>query len=212
MCCIAKGRYLMQIDFSATEIALIQNMQFFELRKTTEPKIIGLLNGIRDRLLQISIPYSPLYPLTTDSKMGKISKGENYLGFPYRLIDFPRLFTRHDMFACRNMFLWGHHFAFHLLMAGPAMDTPRKRLSNRVKQLIPLNLMLCTHETPWQWEFNPIYNMPIDDSSSHSVETMLLHAPFIKISKYWPLHQYKHFLDQSPILWQQIQPLLFSEL
>ena len=34
----------------------------------------------------------------------KIAKGENYLGLPYVILDYPRIFGKEDVFAFRTMF------------------------------------------------------------------------------------------------------------
>src|SRR6187402_1143085 len=63
----------------------------------------------------------------------KISRGENYKGLPYVILDYPRLFGREDVFAVRTMFWWGHsfHVTLHLKGKYQAMFLPviRQRLS-----------------------------------------------------------------------------------
>ena len=41
----------------------------------------------------------------------KISRGENYNGLPYVMLDYPRCFGKEDVFAMRTMFWWGNFFS-----------------------------------------------------------------------------------------------------
>lgn len=48
----------------------------------------------------------------------KISKGENYNGLPYVMLDYPRCFGKEDVFAIRVFFWWGHFFSITLHLKG----------------------------------------------------------------------------------------------
>jgi len=48
----------------------------------------------------------------------KISKGENYEGLPYIMLDYPRCFSKEDVFAIRTFFWWGNFFSITLHLKG----------------------------------------------------------------------------------------------
>jgi hypothetical protein len=48
----------------------------------------------------------------------KISRGENYKGLPWVMLDYPRVFGREDVFAIRTMFWWGHALSVTLHLKG----------------------------------------------------------------------------------------------
>lgn len=48
----------------------------------------------------------------------KISKGENYEGLPYVMLDYPRCFSKEDVFAIRTFFWWGNFFSITLHLKG----------------------------------------------------------------------------------------------
>jgi len=48
----------------------------------------------------------------------KISRGENYLGLPYLVLDYPRLFRPDAVLAIRTFFWWGHFFSSTLQLSG----------------------------------------------------------------------------------------------
>ena len=48
----------------------------------------------------------------------KISKGENYKGLPWLVLDYPRYFNKEDIFAIRTLFWWGNFFSITLHISG----------------------------------------------------------------------------------------------
>jgi hypothetical protein len=64
----------------------------------------------------------------------KISRGENYLGLPYVILDYPRVFGRQDVLAIRTMFWWGHYFSMTLHIKGEY----RSALLTAIRSYIPL--------------------------------------------------------------------------
>ena len=48
----------------------------------------------------------------------KISRGENYNGLPYVMLDYPRNFSKEGTFAIRTFFWWGNFFSITLHLSG----------------------------------------------------------------------------------------------
>ncbi len=48
----------------------------------------------------------------------KISKGEQYEGLPWVMLDHPRYYKREDAFGIRSFFWWGNGFSITLQLAG----------------------------------------------------------------------------------------------
>ena len=85
----------------------------------------------------------------------KISKGENYKGLPYVILDYPRHFGREDVFAIRTMFWWGHsfHVTLHLKGKYQAMFLPVIR--QRLSMLAAAGFQVAVSEDEWQHELSP---------------------------------------------------------
>ena len=78
---------------------------------------MGLALSQSERQLKALISASDFeFPSNAFLKAGKISKGDSYLDLPYFVLDYPRLFSKEDVFAYRVMVRWGHEisFTFHL--------------------------------------------------------------------------------------------------
>ncbi|MBS1607118.1 MAG: hypothetical protein JST42_30995 [Bacteroidetes bacterium] len=71
-------------------------------------KVVGLFAALSEEYREVM--QSPISP--------KISKGENYQGLPYVMLDYPRLFGREDVLAIRTFFWWGHAFSVTLHLKG----------------------------------------------------------------------------------------------
>ena len=86
-------------------------------------------------------------------KSGKISKGENYLGLPYAILDYPAIFKKENVFAIRTMFWWGNFFSITLHISG------RKRMreiniSKLVENLREKNFLFCINKKEWEHNFD----------------------------------------------------------
>lgn len=85
----------------------------------------------------------------------KLTKGENYLGLPYRVLDYPRLFGQEDIFAIRILFWWGHYFTVNLLLAGEWKRKSSSALIAAMDQLKETDYFICTGDNPWINELSP---------------------------------------------------------
>ncbi len=102
-----------------------------ELELVTDTSWILTKNSIIERLVQglagLSEAYRPIWegavlPGGPYPSSPKISKGENYKGLPWIVLDYPRLFGREDVLAVRTLFWWGHYFSVTLHLKGSHKD------------------------------------------------------------------------------------------
>ncbi|MBS1599310.1 MAG: hypothetical protein JST75_13885 [Bacteroidetes bacterium] len=105
-----------KIQFSEEELLLAKNGEWILTKNKIIAKISDLFsiiaNEMKKDLSAISLPQE--IAQTTP----KISKGENYKGLPYVVLDYPRLFTKENVFAIRVLFWWGNYFSVTLHLKG----------------------------------------------------------------------------------------------
>jgi hypothetical protein len=65
----------------------------------------------------------------------KIHRGENYLGLPYVILDYPAFFSKSGVMALRSMFWWGHFFSVTLHLSGSYKIQFQDRLWQRAQQI-----------------------------------------------------------------------------
>ena len=94
--------------------------------------------------------FSPLH----EFRIGpKISKGENYLGLPYIILDYPRYSDSKDLFFIRQMFWWGHFFSSTLQVKGKYKKALLKEIHKDKMSNATNAYFIGIHEDPWKHHF-----------------------------------------------------------
>ncbi|TWI81231.1 hypothetical protein IQ13_2247 [Lacibacter cauensis] len=103
------------------------SLSAFERQLVSDPAWILTKNGIIEKVYALFGNLSETYkqtgllqklPAEITAAGAKISKGENYEGLPYVMLDYPRCFSKENVFAVRTFFWWGHFFSITLHMKG----------------------------------------------------------------------------------------------
>lgn len=134
----------------------------------------------------------------------KISRGENYLGLPYLILDYPRLSADAGLYFIRTMFWWGNFFSTTLHLSGPFADARRERIAAAYP-------FFCSHSfsfgtDPWAHHFEASNYTLIKDFTAEGFAAACANASHIKIARTvsleeWPsageklLEQWKWLLE-----------------
>src|SRR5580693_8742254 len=105
-----------KIHLSADELLLVKNGEWILTKNLIIGKVYALFGTLAEHL-QNQINGSDL-PGQIGIISAKISKGENYNGLPYVMLDCPRLFTQQNVFSIRTFFWWGNYFSVTLHLKG----------------------------------------------------------------------------------------------
>jgi hypothetical protein len=109
-----------KVQFSAEEIRLMADPGVILTKNSVMTKVVGLMaalsGGYKEIWADATVGASRTSAAAAVSP--KISRGENYLGLPWVILDYPRFFGRDDIFAIRTMFWWGHTFSVTLHLKG----------------------------------------------------------------------------------------------
>jgi hypothetical protein len=128
----------------------------------------------------------------------KISKGENYLGLPWVMLDYPRKFANPDIFAIRTMFWWGNFFSLQLLFQGAYLQM----LDTSAILKIPgtENWFFCNSNDPWQHHFSADYMQPLLLVTPEIIDFQIRENGFVKIGTKLPVTDWQNaaeFLKKS---------------
>ncbi len=171
---------------SAEEMQMMQDTHFLLTKRRISDKIEDLLKetrtALKGALEQLDFDFPPDLPLDK----GKISKGDNYRGLPYQVLDYPALYRGEDIFALRTMFWWGHHFSVTLHLQGAFLSVFRPRLLERFAVWSDDNLYWGVGASPWEYHYDSDNYLPLADVSINRWAT----HPFIKISRRVELDQW----------------------
>lgn len=178
-----------KIQLSTEELSLVQNAHWLLTKNTIIEKVYTLFgdiahqslsrfSGMRDNfnanpaiLLSEALIPSP-----------KISRGENYGGLPWVMLDYPRLFNRQDTFAIRTLFWWGHFFSVTLHLKGRYKQQYQQNLLTNLPLLASRQFYLCVSGDEWRHEFEEDNYKPLTQLNSSAVEEILLANDFCKLS------------------------------
>jgi hypothetical protein len=128
--------------------------------------------------------------------MPKISKGENYLGLPYVMFDYPALFTKEKVFALRTMFWWGNFFSVTLHLSGLYKGMYAETLMDNL-YVMEADVYLCVLDNEWQHHFESDNYLPLRDLERNQAIEMSRQKRFIKIAIKYDINR-----------WQEIDSLL----
>lgn len=109
-----------KIRLSPEEKALVLDPAWILTKRSVMEKAGALLGGVAERYQALMGQYGtsagPLGPIAV--RFPKLSRGENYRGLPYMILDYPAVFDKENVFAIRTMFWWGHYFSITLHLKG----------------------------------------------------------------------------------------------
>jgi hypothetical protein len=168
-----------KIQLSTEELSLVQNADWLLTKNTIIEKVYTLFGDIsRQALSRFSGVREPEVLIPSP----KISRGENYGGLPWVMLDYPRLFNRQDTFAIRTMFWWGHFFSVTLHLKGRYKQQYQQNLLTNLPVLASRQFYLCVSGDEWRHEFEEDNYKPLTQLNSSSVEEILLANDFCKLS------------------------------
>ena len=181
----------MPARFTPTEVRALHNKKIFYIKTSATEKTDALLASARD-VIKSEIKKQKIYfPKYVDAVNGKIYRGENYLGLPYLILDYPKHFSNDSVFAFRTMFWWGNFFSCTLHLQGKALDERRNHLINNWKTLRKKNIYMCANNTPWQYNYSKENYKLIDKFSESEIKLLFMTKEFIKLSRKTEIKNYK---------------------
>ena len=125
----------------------------------------------------------------------KISRGENYLGLPYLVLDYPRLLDQTDMLAIRTMFWWGNFFSVTILLSGHYKQSMEAVLLPAYDELIENGYYWCTGNDPWHHHFEESNYRPLKEWDREEFQNLLHGNRFIKLAVKTGLNNW----DNAPV-------------
>lgn len=180
---------------SDDELRVINDTTFLQIKFSVSKKAIAVLADIEQALKEEIHSKAYQLPKTAFQKTGKISKGENYRGLPYFILDFPRLFTSQNTFAFRTMIRWGHEFSCTLHIAGDSLtllnDDALRRISSAP------GLFFCVGPTPWEYHYLDSNYLLAETLSVADIKKHISENQFIKISRYTSINEWNEFYPFS---------------
>ena len=173
--------------FTDQELRCLQDTRFLRTKATAAQKVQQLLNQTLDELQAYLTRHPRTFPEGVQTKAGKLARGENYRGFPYLVLDYPRQFSQDDVFALRTMFWWGHFYSITFQLGGTSWHRYRPAVQRNLSQLSGTSTWLCVNNDPWQHHRQPDNYRPLDVLSAEEQQNHLAEANFLKLARFLPV-------------------------
>jgi hypothetical protein len=173
--------------FSDNDLEIISSQDYI-IRKN------ALIQSVNDTLLDLerrvsSTEIQNIIPEVLKDRRGKISKGENYHGMPWMVLDAPALFENRSILAFRHIFIWGHPFSFNLHVSGMFMDYLDMSKQNELKSR---NWSFLIGEDAFINHFDPELFKPMSEFSP----TIINKQGYLRLNKMIPLKESSSFTNQ----------------
>jgi hypothetical protein len=193
-----------KIRLSPSELELVSNAAIILTKNRIIQKAVGVLEILQDEISQDA----DNFPSAIFSISPKISKGENYLGLPYAILDFPRIAEKENLCFIRSMFWWGNFFSTTLLVTGSFRKRIQENSVEVYESLRPSNYYISISDDPWVHHFEKDNYQPISDFNHQKFKKMMDESPFIKIATKFPLEHWESAAIQLKTNWRKLAALI----
>lgn len=188
-----------KLMLSDEEQQLVNNSDWILTKRIIIEKVNQLLGNLSEsQKLHIEKEKHWLPPAVILSTP-KIAKGENYLGLPYLLLDYPRCFDATAIFAVRTMFWWGNFFSVTLHVSGSYKQMFQQKILKNLQEAKP-GIFICINESQWHHHFEADNYVALKLLSAKEVEEIIIEKQFIKLAVKFSLQQWNAIpavLDKS---------------
>ena len=169
------------------EMDLINNEEIILTKNTIINKLIEYLGEIQKAQFQRILKYKDQFPPEIFSTHPKISKGENYKGLPWLVLDHPRYFRKNNVLAIRTMFWWGKFFSTTLHLSGIYKMKYAEKIAGNHIILSNNNFFISTGKSEWEHHFENSNYIPVKGLSAEEFESKVSETDFVKISSCLPI-------------------------
>lgn len=188
------------VRLSAKELQLVNNAAILLTKNLILQKTFQLLAAQQAKQSEYLKSQSAFLPAGVFRFTPKISKGENYKGLPWLVLDNPRVFDKKNILAIRTLFWWGHFFSSTLHLSGGYKEAFEKKILSSFRLLQKKGFSVCIHAQEWEHHFEKDNYSGLADMTQNEFQVILMNKPFVKLAKKIPLLE-----------WDRIPRMLFAD-
>ncbi|HEX4375089.1 MAG TPA: hypothetical protein VHZ50_17415 [Puia sp.] len=169
-----------KIQLSPDELLLVQNGQWILTKNAIIKKVYHLFGSLAEVMKIASAKNNLLAEVLQTTP--KISKGENYKGLPYVMLDYPRSFTKENVFAVRTFFWWSNYFSITLHLKGGYKEKFIESIQKNIFLLNENNFYLSITEDEWHHDIDEQNYILLNDLKDDLKQKYFLRSSVVKIS------------------------------
>lgn len=172
-----------KIQLSPFEMDLLKNSEWILTKNLVVRKAQRLLGDVQDNMLRYTKESPGNLPQEVMAISPKISKGENYKGLPWLMLDYPRFFEKEKVFAIRTMFWWGNFFSMTLHLSGEYKQRYTTALVRSFDSLSKNEFYTCVHDEQWHHHFSEENYLPVKNFTANGFADHIRERSFLKLSR-----------------------------
>jgi hypothetical protein len=187
-----------KIHLSTFETELVNETQWIFTKQIIIEKVCRLFGVLQVRYKNL-LEKNKDVPAELSQRQGaKISKGENYNGLPYLILDYPAIFGKENICAIRTMFWWGNFFSISLHLSGRYF-IGQKNFTECLPFLKENSFFVCINEHEWEHHFSALNYQDANELTDLQIE-QIKEKSFFKAGKKIALKQWElvpEFLEKT---------------
>ena len=172
-----------KIQLSPLEMDLLNNPEWILTKNRIVKKAQQILEEVQQNIVDYLNAEPNVLPREVLNISPKISRGENYLGLPWLMLDYPRHFDKENIFAIRTMFWWANFFSTTLHVSGMYAEKYRNTIINRYDELVTNEFSICVHQEQWHHHLEKENYLPINALARNDFVEYVENTTFIKLAK-----------------------------
>jgi hypothetical protein len=179
-----------KIHLSSLEMELINNSDWILTKNNILKKTQSILERVQENVYDYAALHRHLFPSQVMAISPKVSKGENYKGLPWLMLDYPRYFGKEgtspdkaNIFAIRTMFWWANFFSTTLHLSGIYKEEYQTAITRHYKDLCKNEYYCCVSTDQWHHHFEKENYRRMDEFTKNEFNDFVREKPFIKLSR-----------------------------
>ena len=195
-----------KVTLSVGELAMANDKNIILTKQAIIAKAAALFN---EQIPTLSILFHQIFKDDKKliSSIPKISKGENYNGFPYVIMDYPASFDKENIFALRTMFLWGNFISITLHLKGKYKEMFAADIFKKIAVQPAFYVSISDDE--WLHDFNENNFIKVKDVPNQFT-VKVKERNFFKIALKYELHHWNMMQSVLPEGYEKIKKLFIS--
>ncbi|MBI2729421.1 MAG: hypothetical protein HYX40_01480 [Sphingobacteriales bacterium] len=169
-----------KIQLSAFETELVQNSEWILTKRSIIDKVQFMFGDLSNQF--VAIINNAIITDQLKTSTPKISKGENYYGLPYVVLDYPRFFEKENIFAIRTLFWWGNFFSSTLHLKGKYKELFATALKTKQHIFTREDYAISIAATEWDFRFDENNLKAVKTISPDEWNEIIQTKDFVKFS------------------------------
>jgi len=180
-----------KIQLLPAEMELVSSPDIILTKNAILQKIKLFFEGLQVKQFDILKDYALQLPEEVLKISPKISRGENYKGLPWLVLDNPRFIQHNNIFAIRTMFWWGNFFSITRHLSGNNKATILKNLTRNNSLLKENNFYLYEGNDEWEHDLDPNSYKKLSSLNDDEFTRIISANNFLKLAIKFPIDSFE---------------------